>query len=341
MSDATETAGDDYDSPWKEVLDDYFPSFLAFFFPEVYGQVDWSRQYESLDTELQQVVRDAEFGRRRVDKLYRVWRVGGNEALVFIHTEIQNQQDPEFPRRMFIYHYRLYDRFGQEIISLAVLGDENANWRPDRFGYNTCGCRLTFEFPIAKLLDYGVNIEALESNRNPFAVVVLAHLKTKETREDVESRRAWKLRIVRGLYARGLGGDDVRKLFRFIDWLMALPDDLERAFWSDVLRIEEEHKMPFVTIGERIGREKGLEEGLALGRQEGRQEGVQEGLREGLLHGIEFGLESKFGAAGTGLLDEIRSLRAVESLQQVFSALKTAQTFDEVRGLVGSLKSAP
>ena len=60
---------------------------------------------------------------------------------------------------MFIYHYRLYDRFGQEIISLAVLGDENANWRPSHFGYNTCGCTLSFEFPIAKLLDCGDNIE--------------------------------------------------------------------------------------------------------------------------------------------------------------------------------------
>ena len=46
----------DYDSPWKEVLEDYFPSFLAFFFPDVYNLVDWSRPYESLDTELKQVV---------------------------------------------------------------------------------------------------------------------------------------------------------------------------------------------------------------------------------------------------------------------------------------------
>jgi hypothetical protein len=25
---------DDYDSPWKEVLERYFPAFLAFFFPD-------------------------------------------------------------------------------------------------------------------------------------------------------------------------------------------------------------------------------------------------------------------------------------------------------------------
>ncbi len=45
---------EDYDSPWKDVLDRYFPDFLAFFFPEAQAGIDWSRGWESLDTELQQ-----------------------------------------------------------------------------------------------------------------------------------------------------------------------------------------------------------------------------------------------------------------------------------------------
>jgi len=49
----------DYDSPWKEMLDAYFPAFMAFFFPAAAAEIDWSRGYESLDTELQQIVRDA------------------------------------------------------------------------------------------------------------------------------------------------------------------------------------------------------------------------------------------------------------------------------------------
>ncbi len=42
----------DYDSPWKEMLDGYFPAFMAFFFPEAHTDIDWTRGYESLDTEL-------------------------------------------------------------------------------------------------------------------------------------------------------------------------------------------------------------------------------------------------------------------------------------------------
>src|SRR5436190_9110737 len=70
----------DYDSPWKEALDFYFEPFLALLFPEVHAQIDWSRGYESLDKEFQAVVRDAEVGRRYVDKLVKVWTRGGAEC---------------------------------------------------------------------------------------------------------------------------------------------------------------------------------------------------------------------------------------------------------------------
>jgi hypothetical protein len=57
----------DYDSPWKEVLDLYFESFMAFFFPDAHADIDWSRNYQALDKELQQVVREAETGRYVAD----------------------------------------------------------------------------------------------------------------------------------------------------------------------------------------------------------------------------------------------------------------------------------
>ena len=79
----------DYDSPWKEALDVYFAAFLAFFFPEAHADIDWARGYETLDKELQAVVREAELGRRLVDKLVKVWRQGGAEEWVLVHVEVQ------------------------------------------------------------------------------------------------------------------------------------------------------------------------------------------------------------------------------------------------------------
>ncbi|WP_306426890.1 hypothetical protein [Nostoc sp. CHAB 5836] len=51
---------------------------------------------------------------------------------------------------MFIYNYRIYDRYKRTVASLAILGDEHINWRPNRFGYELFGTKVEFQFPIVK-----------------------------------------------------------------------------------------------------------------------------------------------------------------------------------------------
>ncbi len=109
-----------YDSPWKEAMDIYFEPFVEFFFPQAYSEINWSRNYESLDTELQEIIRDAETGRRLADKLVKVWRLSGQEALVLVHIEVQSQVQSDFAKRMYVYNHRLFDKYDQEVISLAL-----------------------------------------------------------------------------------------------------------------------------------------------------------------------------------------------------------------------------
>ncbi|NET39155.1 MAG: transposase, partial [Cyanothece sp. SIO1E1] len=159
-----------YDSPWKEALERYFEAFMAFFFPQAHTDIDWARGYEFLDKELQQVARDAELGQRLVDKLVKLWRKDGQEAWVLVHIEIQNQVDPDFAKRMYVYNYRLFDRYDRQVVSLAILGDEQSNWRPQQYGYALWGCQVNLEFPVVKLLDYEPQWEHLNQSTNPFAV---------------------------------------------------------------------------------------------------------------------------------------------------------------------------
>jgi hypothetical protein len=74
------TNRDDYDSPWKEILDNYFQDFMAFFFPHAAQVIDWKRGYQFLDKELEQVARDAELGKRYADKLVQLWQIDGEAA---------------------------------------------------------------------------------------------------------------------------------------------------------------------------------------------------------------------------------------------------------------------
>lgn len=76
--------------------------------------------------ELQQVVRDAETCVRRVDKLVRVTlKESGQEAWILIHIEIQGQPEKVFAERMYIYNYRLFDKYKRRVVSLAVLTDSD------------------------------------------------------------------------------------------------------------------------------------------------------------------------------------------------------------------------
>ncbi len=230
----------DYDSPWKEALDQYFELFMAFFYPLAHADIAWDCGYEMLDKELQKIVPQAELGRRLVDKLVKVWLKSGEENWILIHVEVQTWRESEFPKRMYVYNYRLFDCYDREVISLAILADDDPDWRPSHYGNGRWGCRGGIEFPIAKLLDYAPDWQELEANPNPFAVVVLAHLKTLETRENPADRQAWKTRLIKGLYNRGMSREDVRQFFRFIDWMMDLPPALEKLFWQEIEKFQEE-----------------------------------------------------------------------------------------------------
>ena len=121
----------DFDNPWKEAISLYFRPFMKFFFPRIEEEIDWERGYEFLDQEFQQVVREAETGKAYTDKLVKVWRVNGTEIWVLVHIEVQSQAQEEFPERMYIYNYRIYDRYRKPVVSLAILADESVAWRPD------------------------------------------------------------------------------------------------------------------------------------------------------------------------------------------------------------------
>lgn len=244
-----------YDDPWKEALERYFEAFVAFFFAEAHRDIDWSRGYEFLDKEFQQIVREAEVGKHFVDKLVKVWLVDGQETWLLLHIEIQSQTDAAFAERMFTYHYRSFDRYSREVVSLAVLGDEQLGWRPQEYGYGRWGCEMRLRFPIVKLLDYPW--EDLDANDNPFASVVMAHRKTQDTTQQLPERLQWKLHLIKRLYRRGYSRQDILELFLVLDRMMRLPEPLELVFRNEIRQFEEENQMPYISSLERIGRQEG------------------------------------------------------------------------------------
>ena len=302
----------DYDSPWKDILDLQFEEFMAFFFPSAHAQINWRAGHEFLDKELQKITQDAALGRRVVDKLVKVHLKDGQEQWVLVHVEVQTQPASGFPERMFVYHYRIRDRFGARCATFGVLADGDPSWRPAEFRDELLGTELVLRFSTAKLLDYEADLPALEEETNPFALVVMAHAGVRATVVDPYARLDWKFGLTRRLFERGYKRQQISSLYRFIDWVMLLPEELELEYDRRVDEYQEEHKMEYLSSMERRAMERGRQAGLLEGMQQGMQQGVQQGVLQGELSGraaaVQRQLTRRLGVLSKEDEQRIRSL---------------------------------
>ena len=67
------------------------------------------------------------------------------------------------------------------------------------------------------------------------------------------------------------------ELFRFIDWVMALPPGLERQLDAEIETFETERGMKYVTGIERRAMAMGLEQGIEQGVRQGVCQGIEQG----------------------------------------------------------------
>ncbi|WP_218813818.1 hypothetical protein [Rickettsiella endosymbiont of Dermanyssus gallinae] len=271
------------DSAWKDILDAYFKEFIEFFYPVIAKKIDWLSGYEALDSELQSITTDAMIGKTFVDKLVKVKSLDGKEEVVLIHIEVQSQKEEEFPKRLFQYYCKLFSKYDQSILTLAILTDSNKNWHPENYEREVFGFPvISFNFWTHKLLDYDHKRQELEISTNPFAMVVLVHLVFLNTKKDPKTRSLMKFHLTRRLYDRGCGRDNVINLLKVIDWALVIPENLELEYKQKLHALEEEKNMAYTTSFERDGLEKGLKKGLQQGRELERYEMAKGLLAEGI-----------------------------------------------------------
>ncbi|MCT7956096.1 transposase [Laspinema palackyanum] len=295
----------DYDAPWKEAITLYFEQFLKFFFPDIHRQIDWSQPYRSLDKELLELGRDSEVGTQFPDKLFEVKLINGNPLWILIHVEVQSQYVKDFSQRIYQYNYRAFDQYNKPVVSIAILGDDNASWRPTEYAYTLGEYQLKLHFPIVKLLDYQTRWEQLESEQNPFALMVRAHLKTQATNRKMDERKQWKWILIRSLFDRGYSREEVENLFRFIDRMMSLPKQLEQQLRTELIEYREEKQMPFISPMEELIQEEAMERGL--------QQGTLQTQRENILDLLQV----RFGEVPQSLVEAVNRLEDISTLKQL------------------------
>jgi hypothetical protein len=147
-------------------------------------------------------------------------------------------------------------------------------------------------------------------------VVVAAHLAAQRTGTDMAQRHRLKWQLTRRLYDHGYRREDILELYRLIDWLMRLPEDLEKEFRRELHDYEQERVMPYVTSIER------------LGRQEGRIQALQETILDVL--------EARFGAVPYRLREQIQALQDEAALKRFHRQAVQVGGLEEFTRAVGT-----
>lgn len=314
----------DYDGAWKEAVRGHLREFVQKCFPVLAELIDWGREPTWLDKEIGQIV--GQPGRRNseVDLLFKAWLIDGREQWILCHLEIQTYYEADFPFRIDLYNSGLKWLFRRDVLTLVILADLKADWRPSEFHFELAGFGSDRRFPVCKVLDF---LESTWTADTSLVVeVARAQIAALRTANDPVGRFNAKTQLVRNLYTAGYNADEVREIFRLIDWMMHLRLDLSRQFQADLVAFEKELQMPYVTSIERHAEERGLEKG--------REEGVELGRDQesGLL--LRRQLSRKFGTLSENVEQDIMQL----SIEQRRNLSEDLLQFQSISDLIDWLK---
>lgn len=279
------------DSAWKGVLTDYFKEFLELCWQEAYQNIDWFKKPQFMEQELLALTPEKN-SKRATDKLVRVWDKQGEEIL--IHPEVQAQAKSIFSKRMFRYYYRIFERYDNPIVCIAILTDPSIHWRPSFFTKEKWGCQLKLEFISIKIMDYTKKKQFLLNNKNPFAIVILIQLAAIEAGNNNDLKLEKKFELIQIIYNKNYTKEDIIKLSWFLDGLFILPKLHRLEYYEMVRNLEGINNMSYLSCFEEIGIEKGIEKGLEIGITRGKAQGITQGITQGESKTLKTLLEYKF-----------------------------------------------
>lgn len=225
-----------HDANWKFIIEELFPEFMSFFLPKLAEEIDYTQAPEFMEQELHKIVADkVKKGKVVNDKLVKVRLKNGEDKWVLIHIEIQGTFETHFSKRMFIYFYRILDKYDKEITALAVYTGNQQSRQKNKFNYNFYGTELEYKFNTYVAKD-AQEKELLKSN-NPFALVILAVKHYYKIPKDHNETFLFKLRLIRLCKEKGLNRRQIVSLFKFIDLTLQTSKELEGKFAKKAISI--------------------------------------------------------------------------------------------------------
>lgn len=263
------------DSLWKGILEDLFADFLRFFFRNADDIFDMKKGFEYLDKEMAQIAVESDpTSPKYVDKLVKAYTREGNEQWVLVHVEVQGYADKHFEERMYMYNYRIFDRYRQRITAIVLLTDKDKKFYPTAYYSEFLGTKIHYQFNTYKVLNQ--NKDVLQKSRNPFAFVILtALLALQRSRFTDEALLDLKLKLARKLLERNFSKSIIRGIFYFIRNYVAFANPENDSKFDNKIDfiIQKSRHMGIV----EMIKERETQKILLKGKAEGIAEGIAKG----------------------------------------------------------------
>jgi hypothetical protein len=239
---------------WKAILQDLFLDFLEFCHPMLFDKIDTAQPVEFQDKEFPKLFQASKGKNRHADVVAKVFLKTGEKVAIIVHIEAQGYPDETFSYRMEVYNYRAHDRHQLPVESIALLTDNDPDFRPSEYRKKVVLTERVLKFLTIKLLDY--TPDSFQKSDKLFSVAMeAAWYGLKKNKLDDEGLLKVKLDLMRRLIKRSVPREKIIALLSFINAVVRFENSQNHSiFESRLYAYNKNFKMNSLTEIEEMPR---------------------------------------------------------------------------------------
>lgn len=252
-----------HDRLFKELISSFFIEFIELFLPEVAEYID-RESIVFLDKEIFTDINSDEV--HEADLIVKCKVLGSDRYFVF-HIEDQAKAQVPFPKRMFQYYARIYEKKDMDVYPVVLFTfDKPLRPEPSEFKISCPDLDvLTFKYRVIQLnqLDW----RKFSNNPNPVAAALMSKMKIAPG-----DRPIVKLDCLRMTSVLNLSPPKSQLISGIVHTYLKLTVEENVAFTRNFEALSPEEKKPMLQL---------TNEWIEAGIEEGMEKGIEKGIEKG------------------------------------------------------------
>jgi hypothetical protein len=305
----------DHDRLFKELLTTFFVEFCEAFLPDVYAYLD----QESITFLDKEIFVDITQGRKYESDLVVKAKFQGQETYFLILVENQSTPQSDFPRRMFGYFSRFYDKFDLPIYPVVIYSFVRPRKKqPERHLVSFPGFTVnSFRFRVIQL--NRLRWRSYLSRPNPAAAALMARMQIAG-----RDRPKVKVQCLRLIATLKLDPARSQLIAGFVHTYLRLSAQELPRFERELGEVAPEEKKTMVTLTNEW-----IEAGIVKGIEQGLEQGLEQGRRDEARNLIVRLGTKRLGTASLATLATLEAAN-LETLEALAERLLEVESWEEL-----------